>query len=35
MKKTTRLQELFQQEKIFVIPGGGCPACQDGRGVWF
>ena len=24
MKKTTRLQELFQQEQIFVIPGGGC-----------
>ena len=24
MKKTTRLQELFQQEQIFVIAGGGC-----------
>ena len=24
MKKTSRLQELFQQEQIFVIAGGGC-----------
>ena len=24
MKKTSRLQELFQREQIFVIAGGGC-----------
>jgi len=24
VKKTTQLQELFQRERIFIIPGGGC-----------
>lgn len=24
MKKTTKLKELFEREKIFVLPGGGC-----------